>query len=196
MKVLGPTWATGFPNGIQKLFYGNLFPVVQVSLPPGATDAARPVAAPRISVCVFWRVFVSALAMRLSPSHVGVGLNRERQPSLVSRVKRLFAAGCPPAVTGFVVAVVVGPTVERMGWRGFWSHISNEVSEANSARFHDSPALAHGDPASTPILKVLAVGVRATLRHVGPCVVQGLCFGVSHTNNGITVTTGLNHATL
>ena len=87
----------------------------------------------------------------------------------LTAVGNLLFLGCPTAVSGFVVPVVID-AVKRQAGRGF-AHICEEV-------FEDQPTFADGDAAASPIFKAMMSGIEASLFHRSPAAVNARLFGV------------------
>lgn len=77
------------------------------------------------------------------------------RPAIVGLLPR----GCPPAITGLIVAIIVDSVNRQARWR--FTHVSKEVLES-------PPAFADCD-APTPVVAVMfIVWVRATMNHACP----------------------------
>lgn len=71
----------------------------------------------------------------------------------------LFKPGCPTAVPGFVIAVIVDAIECETIWSR--SHVSKEVCELQ-------PALAHFDTSATIMFVIATMRIRASVTHCAP----------------------------
>ena len=84
-------------------------------------------------------------------------------------IARLLSWCCPPAIVRFVVAVLVGVTVNAMHRRWAWPHVGIKRCEG-------SPAITDSDSSPAVFGKVLALWVAATTIHTLPVhILRGSC---------------------
>ncbi len=93
-------------------------------------------------------------------------LTAENYQAVPSLVAVLLRSGSPAAVAGLVVPIVVD-AVDAVVQR--WPR--SKVFKKGGVTL--APALANGNPASSPVLEQHIIGVFAALNHFGPSVVFG-----------------------
>jgi len=111
----------------------------------------------------------------VGPVLKALGLSVQGKPVVVSSISGLLIAGFPGYVARFVRAIIVSPFQAMLG-RWSRSHILIECLERLS------PAVAHCDSTTTPVLIANGVRVVAPLNAVNPNVIFG---GARHTMDGV-----------
>ena len=83
----------------------------------------------------------------------------------------LLTACSPSAILRRIRAIVVDP-INRVFWRGLWSHVSKKVTKRLS------PSVTHSNAPTTVVAIPFLIGVSASLYHGVPRSIQ-LCFATS-----------------
>jgi predicted PurR-regulated permease PerM len=177
MMLLLSLWPPSrLPYWINKLFNWYFFTVVNEAIQYGLASFTRTIVF--ISVCVFWRELMAALAMCLRAFFVCMCLYSFLQSGLIARIQCLFLSRCPAAVIRFVVSIIVNP-VKRQTIRTL-THVITKLFKSRASRIYRAPLLANRDASAAPVFIVCSERIRAPLNHVRPSVVKSLFSFISH----------------
>ena len=172
-------WASDVLTWVHKLLERACLAVVNVTVPGAPADTARPYAV--VPVGVLLRELMPIFAMRLRSSIFGMRLHSLSERFSETRIESLLSACRPTAIPWFVVAVVVD-SIQRVLIGRARTHVPFEILKPKTAWTDYAPSFTHLYASPTIVLVVGAVGVRATLNHVGPSPVKAFFFIMFHSN--------------
>lgn len=157
-----------FTNWVHQFFNRYFFVVVEKTIPSSTANLAGPSCF--VDVGVFRREFVSIFAMRLGSFFIGMCLYCFE--NVCSGVKRLLAFCSPSAISRLVRTIVINP-IDRHAWRSI-PHVGIKSFE------RIAPFFTNVNTSASVVLPIRPVWIGAALNHIGPSVVHGLKFFISH----------------